>query len=244
MTRHDASLSAYATRSLAAAAALVTIGCGSNAPEIPPELLEAIKASGSTSGAEYPAGPYGTEEGAVATNLCFSGWRNPKASAYDPAAFEDICFSDFYAPSGTTLDPEGSGEQRSVELLLVNTGAVWCSACQVEWGGGGSQPPLSELQALREEAGLQVLGTLFEDAQRDPATEVHAVNWTKNFAVDVPYVLDPNFQMGLFANADTQPFNMVIDARTMQILLQVEGDQPTVLLTFIDEELAARAAGQ
>lgn len=229
-----------------AAPALVAAlaGCGSNAPEIPPDLLEAIKASGSGSGAEYPPGPYGTKEGEVVTNLCFQGWRNPKAAGYDPAEFEEICFSDFYAPDGTTLDPEGTGEERHVELILMNTGAVWCSACQVEWGGGGSQPPLSQIQAEREELGLQVFGTLFQDAQLNVATEVHAENWTKTFEVEVPYALDPDFQMGLYAKPETQPFNMVVDARTMQILYQVEGDQPTVTLGFIDTELAERAAAQ
>jgi hypothetical protein len=227
-----------------AALAIALTACGSNAPEIPPELIEAIKASGTGNGSDYPAGPFGTSEGDVVTNLCFDGWRNPKAAGYDSSAFEQICFSDFYAPEGTTLDPEGSGEERNVELILVNTGAVWCSACQVEWGGLGSHPPLSVIQEERQEDGLQILGLIFQDAARKPATEVHAEAWSEKFEVDVPFALDPDFLMGLYAKPDTQPFNMVVDARTMQILLQVEGDNPTVLLAFIDEELAKRAAAQ
>lgn len=206
-------------------------GCGSNTPEIPDELVEAIKESGTSSSGDYPEGPYGNEVGDIVADVCFdAAWTNPKAANFDPAAYETVCFSDFYSP-----DDEDGGE-----LMLVNTGAVWCAACQVEWGGTSEQPSLSERADERFDQGFRLLGTIFQDAERNPAGDTHAVAWAKSFDVTVPFALDPTFKMGVYADENIQPFNMVIDLRNMEILLQVEGDQPAVLFGFIDDELSKR----
>jgi hypothetical protein len=212
----------------AALAVTACVGCGSNAPEIPPELIEAIKASGSASG-DYPEGPYGNEEGDIAQNLCFDqAWLDPKASNFNPAAFERVCFADFYDPDG----------DKGIELLMVNTGAVWCVACQVEWGGGGGEPSLSEHQRARYDRGFRVLGDLFEDAAENPATEENAVTWAKSFDVDFPFALDSTFKMGTFVDRSTQPFNMILDAKTMEILFAGVGTFPWEL---VDAELDDRS---
>src|SRR6266545_3123310 len=57
----------------------VTAGCGTNKPEIPPELLE-TPGGGDCSSADYPAGPYGKIAGKIAGNACFQGWRDPTAA--------------------------------------------------------------------------------------------------------------------------------------------------------------------
>ena len=51
-------------------------------------------------------------------------------------------------------------------------------------------------------------------------------------------VLDPDYQLGGFASAETAPLNLVIDARTMKIEKKLLGDQATVLWPFIDASLA------
>ena len=48
-----------------------------------------------------------------------------------------ICFADFYEPD--TNEPR---------LLLVNTAALWCSACQVEYGGSGARASLDECELI------------------------------------------------------------------------------------------------
>jgi hypothetical protein len=211
-------------------AGLVVLGCGSNAPELPPELIDAIGRSGERDAGNYPPGPYGTTEGGILENDCFEGWRDPKAANFAPAALESICFSDFYDPTG-----------ENIEILLVNTGALWCVACKTEWGGSATRPSLLEHHDALSDAGFRVLGLFFQDAARNPASVQNIVDWAKTFDIDVPFGRDPDFLMGNYADANLQPFNMLVDARTMKILLQLEGDNPSVTFARVQEELNARS---
>ncbi len=205
---------------------LCASGCGAkDNDEIPEELLTAI-AAGQGSGDDYPAGPYGSEIGDVAVNVCIRAWTNPKATNYDAAQLESLCFSDFY-------DPQGAEHA----LLLVNTSAIWCTACRSEYGGSASRPALSEEVAERYERGLRVLGVLFQGAQRDPATEAEAQLWAESFEVDFAFGLDAPFAMGAFADPQKQPFNMLLDTSTMEIVLVVEEDDPLTLWPAIDSLL-------
>jgi hypothetical protein len=205
------------------------LACGSHADdEIPEELLDAIRDGNLGNDEDYPEGPTGSESGDLAPNVCVEGWRNPKAEEFEQAEMEQLCFSDFWDP-----------ERTSHRLLLVNTAAIWCSACQVEYQGTGSRPSLSEEVEARREAGLRVMGTLFQDASLNPAQPEHGVEWARAFDVDFPFGIDPEFRMGAFANADVQPFNLVIDTETMQILFEIQGDNPDELWPAIDERLAA-----
>jgi hypothetical protein len=203
------------------------IGCGTHAnDEIPDDLLDAIRER--TAGGDYPEGATGTAVGDISPNLCFRGWPDPQAADFDIDALEPICFGDFY-------QPDAAGER----LLLVNTAALWCSACQLEYGGANSRPSLSVEVEARTEAGLAVLGTLFQDTARRPAAPSHGAQWARAFDVDFPFGIDPDFAMGAFADADVQPFNLLIDARTMRVVLRVDGDNPDVLWPAIDERLGA-----
>jgi hypothetical protein len=60
-------------------AGALSLACGSNAPEVPKELL----ASGSgCSATDYPSEGLGTEPGSVVSNACFVGYRAPDRIAY------------------------------------------------------------------------------------------------------------------------------------------------------------------
>jgi hypothetical protein len=203
------------------------LGCGAHADDqIPSDLLDAI-GSQSSDGA-YPSGPKGSAVGDVAANVCVTGWSDPSAASFDVARMKTLCFADFYEP-----DADGP------RLLLVNTAALWCSACQVEYGGSGARASLDEEVATRQDRGLSVLGTLFQDAAQRPAEPSHGADWARAFDVGFPFGIDPDFAMGAFADADVQPFNMVIDAHTMRIVLRVDGDNPDQLWPAIDERLGA-----
>jgi hypothetical protein len=43
--------------------------------------------------------------------------------------------------------------------------------------------------------------------------------------------------MGVFADADVQPFNLVLDATNMRVVLRMNGDNPNQLWPAIDERL-------
>jgi hypothetical protein len=204
------------------------LACGTHADdEIPDELLDAI-AAGSSKRADYPEGPYGGALGDVAPDVCVEGWLDPAAANFDGAAMQTLCFSDFW-------DPEAASHR----LLLVNTAAIWCSACQVEYQGAGSRDSLSAEVASRRDRGLRILGTLFQDASRRPARPEDGVAWARAFEVDFAFGIDADFEMGAFADADVQPFNLVVDTRDMRVVHRVQGDNPDQLWPVVDERLEA-----
>jgi hypothetical protein len=210
---------------LVIAIAVLLVGCGSRSnDDVPPELLQAI-ADSRGGGDDYPEGPYGSAVGDVARDLCVTGWRDPRGSDYDPDASERICFSDFF-----------DSEAEDHRLLVVNTSAVWCSACATEYGGA-SGPSFSEEVAERHDDGLRALGTIFQDIEAEPAGIDEAVLWSKRFEVDFPFGYDESFAMGEYAHPELQPFNMVMDTRTMEIVLQVEGFEPETLWSAVDDLL-------
>jgi hypothetical protein len=205
------------------AALLLVAGCGSNRPEIPPELLENTAGCSSDF---YAPRPYGVDEGSTAENACFRGWRRPDVTEHGSGTLENITFGSFYS----------AGRGGGTELVLVNTAALWCSVCQVEYR---DLPRRYQELAPR---GLVILGTLFQDERADPADLSDLAAWVETFDVPFPMALDPSYQMGAYASAETAPLNLVIDARNMRILRKYIGDQSALLWPFVEAELARREA--
>jgi len=195
----------------------VLSGCGTNTPKIPAELL----GGGGAASADYPSGPYGTEEGDVLSNLSFQGFRQPHLGSPSGRALETIAFSDYYDPTGT----------RGVKLILINTAAVWCSACRSEHEG------LPARNDQYQGRGLRIVSTLFQDAAQHPATLRDLNAWVEAFASNYPMLLDPDYQLGTFARANTAPLNLIVDARTMTIEKKLLGDAESVIWPFIDASL-------
>ncbi|MCB9584157.1 MAG: redoxin domain-containing protein [Polyangiaceae bacterium] len=211
---------------IVALAVATPLGCGSNTPEIPQEYLSGSGGTGTTT--TYPAGPYGSEEGDTVSNLSFSaGWSNPKAVGYDLAQLDatPLSLSDFYNPES---DPD------LPEVLLLNTAALWCQACRIEHEELDTK--LAEFGAR----GLVIFSTLFQDLQSQPAQPIHLQIWAEQFEVAFPFFLDPEYQMGAFARAETAPLNLLIDLRTMKILKKVTGEGGSVIWPLVDETLTAR----
>jgi hypothetical protein len=197
--------------------AALLCACGSNTPTIPPELLT----PGGCASPDYPSGPFGTEEGQTLANACFKGYRTPNRAQIAEGTLENIAFSDYYDPTG------GKG----IGLILINTSAVWCSACRSE------HETLPERNREFYDRGLRIVSTLFQDARRNPATIADLKAWVSTFDSDYAMALDPAYQLGEFARAETAPLNLVIDARTMKIEKKLLGDQAAVLWPFIDASL-------
>ncbi|HEX4477176.1 MAG TPA: hypothetical protein VH142_18925 [Polyangiaceae bacterium] len=206
--------------------------CGSNNASVPQALLDAI--NGQTAPASgYPAGPYGTQVGDTVKNLCFNGWQDPSTADFDPTKFQQICLSNFYNPSGDT-PAAGDAGTSGAKLLLVNSSALWCTACRYEYGGSGDRPPLSSRLAQRQAEGFRILGTLFQNLAGAAADANDAKAWTENYDIDFPFALDDTFQMGIFASSSLAPFNMLVDTKTMKIVLEISGDEDAVLFGQVD----------
>ena len=198
-------------------------------PETPdPETPEV---EGDFRAVSYPAGPYGMEVGSVIANLSFLGWRDPVASAYDANALERVSFSDFYDPDG----------EKGLEVIVVNASAVWCGVCQRELADMKSTSVYSRFR----QAGVEIIGTLFEDAVGNPATPEDLMYWGNSTrrSIEFPLVLDPGLKMGAYFTSDATPLNLVIDARSMRIMHAFMGYDPspeTGLFGVVETELAAR----
>lgn len=207
-------------RTLTSCVALAAAACGSNTPEKPADLgsLESCVAL------EYPAGPFGTEPGDVVRNACFEGWARPDRVERRAETLEPIALSDFYDPDGT----------RGVHLLLVNTAALWCSACRIE------HEDLFEYAERLRPRGLAVLSALFQGVEREPANLEDLTLWVETYRTNFPMLLDPGYSFGLYASAETAPLNLVVDARTMRILKKYIGDQAAVMWPYVEGELSRR----
>ncbi len=174
---------------------------------------------------EYPTAPYGVTAGAVASDMEFLGWWSPADDGYDISKAQPVRISDFYDPTGS----------KGTELLLISAVAVWCGVCRTEFAEIESKAVHSTLGAR----GLQILGILFEDNDAEPARYVDLVNWAKAYGVQFPMVMDPGFKSGIYFDRSATPMNMLIDARTMQILLVMTGYNSEIY-DYIDRVLTQR----
>jgi hypothetical protein len=176
--------------------------------------------------AEYPAGPYGSTRGAVMADLAFLGWSDPVRSRYDENRLEEVRLSDFHDPRGGRA-----------ELIVINASAVWCPACRSEMATIDSRG----LADAYRESGVVLLGTLFEDARGAPATPRDLALWGNelSFRVEFPLVLDPGLKLGPYFAQSVTPLNLVVDARTMEILEVFMGYSES-LWRFVDAELDRR----
>jgi hypothetical protein len=206
-------------------AASLSLACGSNAPEVPKELLASDSGCAAP---DYPTEGLGKEPGQVVANVCFVGYRAPDRVAPTEAHRETIAFSDYYDPAGT----------KGVSLLLINTAAIWCTACVDE------HRTLPAHASELGPKGLVILSTLFQDAKRDPASFEDVERWIANFRTNFPMVADPQLQLDGYAPSDSAPLNMVVDPRSMKLLRKYVGNQSTKMWPYIETELEARSASR
>jgi hypothetical protein len=178
----------------------------------------------------YPPGPYGRGIGAVIENLSFLGWRDPVAAGYDPTALETVSLSAFHDPTGTRT-----------KLIVLNASAVWCTVCRAE---------MADLRARDtyrsyKEKGVELVGTLFEDAVGAPAQPSDLELWgsSTSHAIAFPLLLDPGFKASVYFTSDATPLNMIIDAKTMRIVYTMMGYDTSVaqsLWSVVDRALQER----
>jgi len=126
-----------------------------------------------------------------------------------------VRLSDFYNPDGRS----------DLKLLAVNASAVWCSVCRAEYEDMNANATYRTYRAK----GVEFLGTLFEDNSYFPAQPADLMRWGQVSTHDVkfPLVLDPGFKMGAYFDSDATPLNLVIDLRTMTIVLVTMGYSTT-----------------
>lgn len=221
---------------------VLALGCSSEPVSSPAAASDTgVPAPGDTTAApaltgdfapaqSYPPGPYGHGVGAVIENLEFIGWRDPAGVGYDLNQLAPVRIGDFYDPNGA-----------ETELLVLNASAVWCVVCKGEMRDMNTNGTYAAFRARK----VQVLSTLFEDADSNPAKPSDLQLWGSSSARQIafPLVLDPALKMGVYFSSDATPLNLVIDARSMRILHVMMGydSSPTTgLWGIVDQELKNR----
>lgn len=159
--------------------------------------------------ASYPAGPFGNAAGDTLANLSFA----------DPNGSATVDFQSLRA----------AGDKR---LLLLITSAGWCSACIEE------QPELNRLYETYKDCGLEVLLTVFEDQDTNPATPALAAQWKTTYENDFPVVADAPFVLKDYYDESYTPMVMFVDLDTMQILSISTGQVDQATEGFIRQQLA------
>jgi hypothetical protein len=193
-------------RTLLLSAALL-LGCSSKAEDAVP--FETGLTLGADAAAPvdqlrlaYPPPPYGAAKGSVLPNYRFLGWSNPKSAGYDTAHLESLSLADFYDPKG----------EKGIRYIVLTSTAVWCSACKQEYvdmvASGGAY----------QNKGVRFFGALFQDANSNPAQPGDLKKWASTYKVPFAMGLDPEFKLGGAFDVEATPMEMVLDARTMEIL--------------------------
>jgi thiol-disulfide isomerase/thioredoxin len=218
-------------------AVLGSVACVSRPLDVPPEEGEtsvptapsvpsAVSEGDFRPHALYPAGPYGSEVGSIIADHAFLGWRDPVGVGFDPTRLEEIRLSDFHDPRG-----------QNTELIVLNSSAVWCPACRSEM----QTLDRLDMSGNYRRSKVVIVGTLFEDAVGAPAKPQDLALWGKGltFLIDFPLVLDPGLKLGPYFSQSVTPLNLIIDARTMEILRVYMGYSAT-FWSYVDAELEAR----
>ena len=175
----------------------------------------------------YPPPPYGAVQGAIIENFQFLGWSDPRAVGYDLDRLEALSLAQFYNPTNAT----------KLRYIVITSTAVWCSACKLEYQDFASGR-VDEYHGR----GVEFLGALFEDNDSNPAKPSDLRLWASQFKVNFPFGLDPALKLGAFFDVEATPMEMIVDVRTMKIVLVSTGwatSGPASLWTALDQLLGA-----
>ena len=155
----------------------------------------------------YLEGPFGMQVGDTLANLSFVD------SEGNPYALDTV-FQDSDA-----------------RLLLLSTGAGWCTACIEE------QPQLQEWATNYASLGLRVIMTVFEDANTAAATVGYAATWKLQNNLTLPVLVDSEAKLSAYYDASQAPMNMIVEACTMKIVKIIVGADRSAIETIIEAKL-------
>lgn len=161
-------------------------------------------------GVPYPAGPFGAQPrqgatpGDILPNFVFRGYRNGDTSG-DPVT---LSLADLYDPTG----------QRQLVVHLM-AAAMWCPVCHDQ-----TKAMVQAHSTLRGE-GAAILQAVIMGPDRNVSPDrCDLVDWIEEQSAPFTVVLDVDARrLATVAPLTAVPFNALIDARTMEVLLAGEG---------------------
>lgn len=167
-------------------ASLLLLACGEGPDEVGPP----------SDRTNYPAGPYGTREGAIVDNL----------------RFKTIEGEEFNLDDHVFKDPHN-------RVLLLSSVAGWCAPCIEEQG------QLKAWHNEFAKRGLIIVEGLFEDKNYQPAKLSDVEAWQKRHNLPFPITLDEDFRLKPFFQSDSPspPLSVLVRVDDMKILKVVTG---------------------
>jgi hypothetical protein len=201
---------------------------GTKGPTVQTLCADSDKAPG---GQCYPTDDIGTGSrssfsangtpGQRIANFAFTGYPVSDTTLVTPGTPTSIHLANFYNPDGKSVFAG-----TSIKLIHLTVAAVWCGPCNEETdfisGGNWTGQNTGGASFAKE---LAPLGVIFVQAISDGptfgtgATISDLNNWVTHHQSDFPSMVDPGVQnLGVFFDGAAVPFNMNIDARSMEIL--------------------------
>jgi thiol-disulfide isomerase/thioredoxin len=140
---------------------------------------------------------------------------------------------DFLAADGAPFNTQQVYNDLSKTLLLFTTSAEWCTACIKE------QPKLQALYESYGDQGLEVLVTLFQDSDFEPATPELASRWREKYDLSYLVVADPQEPsvMSEYYDVNLTPMVMLVDTITMEIMYLTQGFDEDQVRALIESKL-------
>jgi hypothetical protein len=118
--------------------------------------------------------------------------------------------------------------------LLLTTAAGWCTACIEE------QSALQTLYNDYAGQGVEIMVTVFEKGDYEPADANFAKQWKRRYELTYPVVADPAFIMRSYypsGDSSITPILLVIDVATMTIMERFIGFEDRVVRALVDDIL-------
>jgi hypothetical protein len=213
------------------AVAFVCLGCSGTAA--PPPFVDTTSGR-STTEVAYPVAPYGLGVGSTISDFDFIGYADPGMTT---ARTQAISLADFYNPHGldTAYQPApgalddrlfppssgyaGAGKAKPT-VLLIDVASVWCGPCNDESG-----KVFPQKYARYAPCGGEILLDLHDgEIPRTAATLQDLRDWTAQYGVDYPAVVDPAYKLDPLFQADAFPNNIIVDTTTMKIVDVLAGE--------------------
>lgn len=191
---------------------LVAAGCGAPIDPTPNRP--------STTGGDYPAGPYGYAAGSTISNLTFVGKTAPSVQDYTPLPMKQLQLADLRA-SGS-------------KLILIEGGARWCYYCNQD------QPAMKQLENDYGSRGVVVLEVLAEGGIGISATEDDINRWAAAHTLSGTIAIDPGRQLVRYADISAFPLYMVLRVSNMHIEYMATGGMRAAPLGPVLDQLLAQ----
>ena len=156
---------------------------------------------------DYPPGPYGFDVGDIIEDHVFTDWQG------QPFSFADA---------------HRRGNARVV--VIMNT-VAWCPSC------AGNMIGVEELHQEFQDQGVEIIVSLYDDAQFSPANAQAAAQWRRGTGLTTTVVADGDEHMAPYFQPFARNTYLVIDAPTMRVLNRVQRFQTNEMRALIEAAL-------